>query len=316
MPAVRGRSVKAVFVDCPQFVADLYTAELRAIVPQLALHVTDALVEDMPARLADTGGVILDHSYITDDVLAACPKLKVIVFMGTGAASYVDLAAAERRGVRVRTIRGYGDRSVAEHAVALMFAAARQVAAMDRDIRAGRWQTLDGVELAGKVLGVVGVGGIGREMVRLGDALGMTVLAWNRSGVAEDLPCTPCELDDLLARADIVSLHLALNEGTTALIDSERLGLVQPHAILVNTARGGLVDEAALVEALQDGRLGHAALDVFADEPLAGDHPLARLANVTLTAHAGFMTREASTRLLRMALEILRDELAPLSRNG
>lgn len=304
--------MKAVFVDCPAFVADLYAPELRAIVPQLEVEVTDALVEDMPARLEEAVGVILDHSYIDEAVLAACPKLEVIVFMGTGAASYVDLAAAERHGVTVRTIRGYGDRTVAEHAVALMFAAARQLAAMDRAIRGGDWQTLAGIELAGKVLGVVGTGGIGQEMVKLGDALNMKVLAWNRSGVAKGLPCTPCELDDLLARADIVSLHLALTDETTAWIDAKRIARLQPHAILVNTARGGLIDEAALVDALQGGRLGHAALDVFADEPLAADHPLRRLANVTLTGHAGFMTTEASARLLRMALEILRDELAAL----
>ncbi|HEX9646218.1 MAG TPA: NAD(P)-dependent oxidoreductase, partial [Alphaproteobacteria bacterium] len=243
---------------------------------------------------------------------AACPGLRTIVFMGTGASSYIDLDAARRRGIRVHTISGYGDRSVAEHALALMLAGGRKIATMDRAIRAGEWATLDGVELAGKTLGVVGTGGIGKEMVRLGAALAMRVIAWNRSGVPADLPAEACALDELLASADVISLHLALNDQTREIIDRRRIGLIRPQAMLVNTARGGLVDEPALVEALQAGRLAHAALDVFADEPLAAGHPLARLDNVTLTAHAGFMTREASERLLRRAFEIVaRESAAP-----
>jgi D-3-phosphoglycerate dehydrogenase len=147
-------------------------------------------------------------------------------------------------------------------------------------------------------------------MVRLCAALGMRVLAWNRSGVPDGLPARATELDELLARSDVVSIHLSLNEGTRGLIDRRRLGLLKPGAILINTARGAIVDEAALVEALQDGRIAHAGLDVFATEPLPPDHPLARLENVTLTAHAAFATREASERLLRIALEILAEERA------
>jgi D-3-phosphoglycerate dehydrogenase len=241
-------------------------------------------------------------------LLEACPSLKAIVFLGTGAASYIDLAAAARLGIRVRAYGGYGDQSVAEHAIALMFAAGRGIARMDREIRAGRWEPLNGIEFAGKTLGVVGTGGIGKAMARLGAGLGMRVLAWNRSGVPDDLPCQAVALDDLLAQADVVSIHLTLNEGTRGFIDRRRLGLLKPGAILINTARGAILDEAALVEALQEGQIGHAGLDVFALEPLAADHPLARLPNVTLTAHAAFATREASERLLRMALEILAEE--------
>jgi D-3-phosphoglycerate dehydrogenase / 2-oxoglutarate reductase len=194
--------------------------------------------------------------------------------------------------------------------VALMFAAARQIVAMDRAVREGHWEALNGMELAGKVLGVVGTGGIGKAMARLGAGLGMRVIAWNRSGVPGDLPCRAVELDALLAEADVVSLHLALNEGSRGLIDRRRIGLLRPGAILINTARGAILDEAALVEALRERRIGHAGLDVFADEPLPPDHPLTRLDNVTLTAHAAFMTEEASVRLLRTALEILAEERA------
>jgi D-3-phosphoglycerate dehydrogenase / 2-oxoglutarate reductase len=155
---------------------------------------------------------------------------------------------------------------------------------------------------------VIGTGGIGKAMARIGAGLGMRVLAWNRSGVPENLPARAVELDDLLARSDVVSIHLVLNEETRGFIDRRRLGLLKPEAILINTARGAIVDEAALVEALQAGRIAHAGLDVFADEPLAAGHPLAGLPNVTLSAHAAFATREASLRLLRMALEILAEE--------
>jgi D-3-phosphoglycerate dehydrogenase len=241
-------------------------------------------------------------------LLAACPKLKAIVFLGTGAASYIDLAAAERLGIRVRAYGGYGDQSVAEHAIALMFAAARKLAGMDRAIRAGHWEPLNGIELAGKTLGVIGTGGIGKAMVRLGAGLGMAVIAWNRSGVPEDLPCRAVELDDLLRTADVISLHLVLNHQTQGLIDARRIGLIKPGAIFINTARGAIVDEAALVAALQARRIGHAGLDVFTSEPLPAGHPLTSLDNVTLTAHAAFATREASERLLRMALELMAEE--------
>ena len=191
-----------------------------------------------------------------------------------------------------------------------MLAAGRGIVRMDRDIRAGRFEPASGIEFAGKSLGVVGTGGIGKVMARLGAALGMRMLAWNRSGVPDDLPARATELDDLLAEADVVSIHLSLNEGTRGLIDRRRLGLLKPGALLINTARGAIVDEAALIEALQDGRIAYAGLDVFTTEPLAADHPLARLPNVTLTAHAAFATREASERLLRTALEILAEERA------
>ncbi len=300
----------AKFIDCPQFLADLYTDELRGIVPDLDLSVGSPDREQARAMLSDCAIAVIDHTELDDATLAACPELKAIVFMGTGASSYIDLNAAQRLGITVRTISGYGDRSVAEHAVALMFAAGRKIVEMDRAIRGGTWETLDSIEFAGKTLGVVGTGGIGKQMVRLGDALGMTVIAWNRSGVPDNLPCISAELDDLLARADVVSLHLALTGETQGLIDRRRIGLMKSGAILINTARGALVDEPALVEALRGGRLGHAGLDVFADEPLAPGHDLTDLPNVTLTAHAGFMTREASIRLLRMALDLTREELA------
>jgi D-3-phosphoglycerate dehydrogenase len=300
--------MKATFIDCPPFLHELYQGELAKIVPDLEINLGSPSRDEVIGLLADSRFAMNDHTMLDAALLEACPTLEAIVFLGTGAASYIDLAAAERLGIRVRAYGGYGDQSVAEHAIALMFAAARGIARMDREIREGRWETLNGIELAGRTLGVIGTGGIGKAMIRLGAGLGMRVIAWNRSGVPGDLPCGAVELDELLSTADVVSLHLVLNEQTRGFLDRRRIGLIKPGAIFINTARGAIVDEAALIKALRDGRIAHAGLDVFTTEPLPPEHPLAVLPNVTLTAHAAFATREASERLLRTALEILAEE--------
>jgi D-3-phosphoglycerate dehydrogenase len=136
----------------------------------------------------------------------------------------------------------------------------------------------------------------------------MTVLAWNRSGVDPALPAEAVALDDLLARSDVVSLHLSLSDATRGFLTKDHLARMKPGAMFVNTARGAIVDEPALIEALRSGHLGHAALDVFAEEPLPAGHPFTTMPNVTLTAHAGFMTREASLNLLAMALDLVEEE--------
>jgi D-3-phosphoglycerate dehydrogenase len=300
--------MRATFIDCPPFLHELYRGELAAIVPDLEIHLGDPSPDEVKTLLADSPFAMNDHTRFDEALLEACPALKVIVFLGTGAASYIDLTAAERLGIRVRAYGGYGDQSVAEHALALMFAAARRLAAMDQALRAGRWETLNGIELAGRTLGVIGTGGIGKAMVRLGAGIGMRVIAWNRSGVPDDLPCAAVDLDELLAHSDVVSLHLVLNEQTRGFLDAGRIRLMQRGAIFINTARGAIVDEAALLAALEAGRIGHAGLDVFTEEPLPTGHPLTQLDNVTLSAHAAFATLEASERLLRIALEILAEE--------
>jgi D-3-phosphoglycerate dehydrogenase len=232
------------------------------------------------------------------------------VFLGTGASSYMDVPALNGLGVQVHTIKGYGDTAVAEHTIALMFACCRGVAWMDRAVRAGTWEPLEGMQLTGKTIGVIGLGGIGLEVVRIARGIGMHVIAWNRSP-RPDAGVPLVELGALLANADVVSLHLALNDETRGIIDARRLARMKPGAILINTARGALVDEPALVEALASGRIRHAGLDVFHSEPLRPDHPLARMDNVTLTAHAAFRTLEASMTLMRRAIDIVRGIIAP-----
>lgn len=301
--------MRPLFIDCPPFLKELYDEGLSGIVPELEVNIGDPTGDELVRLCAGRSHIMNDHSRFTGDILGRCKDLRCIVFLGTGAASYIDLEAARRHGITVRNYKGYGDRSVAEHAFALMLAAAHRIAEMDRDVRAGRFEPKNSLELLGKTVGVIGTGGIGREMIGMCAGIGMKVLAWNRSGVPADLPCEAVALDDLLGRSDVVSLHLVLNDGTRGLIDRDKLARMKPGAIFVNTARGAIVDEAALAEALGTGRIGHAALDVFVEEPLPADSPLRSLPNTTLTPHAGFMTREASSNLVRMALEILRDEL-------
>lgn len=258
---------------------------------------------DIPGKVAGYETVINDATYFNEATLKHCSGLKHIVFLGTGAASFVDLAAAQRLGIKVSTIGGYGDTTVAEHAMGLVFAAARQIATMHGIVRSGGWRPMQGMELKGKTLGVVGLGGIGREMARIAQGVGLKVIAFNRSIVAgAAVPIVP--IDALLARSDIVSLHLALNDATRGFLDRARLEKAKPGVIVVNTARAGVVDEPALLDLLRSGHIGHYATDVFAKEPVPADEPLLKLENVTLTAHAGYNTPEASMTMYRRAIDL------------
>ena len=298
--------MKTIFVDCTDQLEPLFVQARAPGDPPIAVNKLPATADTLPELLDGYEACLDDHSYFSDAVLARCRTLRHIVFLGTGAASYIDLEAAARRGVTVHTIKGYGDVSVAEHAIALMMSAARGIARMDRSVRAGGWDKVEGVQLAGRTLGVIGLGGIGREVARIGAGIGMSVIAWNRTRPpAATVPLVA--LDDLLARADVVSLHLGLTEETRGFLDAGRLARLKPGCILINTARGALVDEAALIGALEAGCIAHAGLDVFETEPLPADHTLRRLDTVTLAPHAGFLTGEAALELLRRGIAIVRD---------
>ena len=304
--------MKSLFIDCNQQLAPVFAHVHRADDPPIAVNATPFTSADLPGLLAGYTICLDDHSYLPTEQIAQCPGLRHVVFLGTGAASYMDIRALRELGVTVHTIKGYGDTAVAEHTMALIFACARDIARMDREVRAGTWQPAEGLQLAGKTLSIIGLGGIGREVARIAKGIGMKVIAWSRTPrpEADAAGVSMVDLDTLLACADIVSLHLALNEETRGLLSAERLARIKPGAILVNTARGALVDEQALIAALASGRLRHAGLDVFHAEPLARDHPLARLENVTVTAHAAFRTAEASETLIRRAIDIVRSIIA------
>jgi D-3-phosphoglycerate dehydrogenase len=215
----------------------------------------------------------------------------------------MDVGELEERGVTVHTIKGYGDTAVAEHTIALIMACCRDMARMDRGIRRGIWAPQEGMQLRGKTLGIIGLGGIGKEVARIAQGIGMRVIGWNRTPRPD---ATLVDLDTLLTSSDVISLNLTLNDETRGFLDAKRMARLKPGVILINTARGALVDEAALLAALQNGQIRHAGLDVFHAEPLGADHPLAQLDNVTLSAHAAFRTLEASMTLLRRAIDIVR----------
>ena len=296
-------AMKALFLDCNDQLAPVWDMVVHPQDPPIDVNMKPFAREELPQVLAGYDVVLDDHSYMPTELVRRCEQLKHIVFLGTGAASYMNVDELRSHGVAVHTISGYGDTAVAEHTIALMFAAARGVARMDREVRAGVWSPREGMQLHGKTLGVIGLGGIGREVAHLGRGIGMHVIGWNRTRRA-GIPLV--ELDTLLEHADVVSINLALGHKTHSFLNKERIARMKPGAILINTARGALVDEAALIEALKSGHIRHAGLDVFHDEPLKPDHPLARMDNVTLTSHAAFRTVEASMLLLRRAIDIVK----------
>jgi D-3-phosphoglycerate dehydrogenase len=297
--------MKSIFIDCNDQLAPIWAQVIRPDDPPIAVNDRPFAREDLPRLLAGYEICLDDHSYMPTELVKQCKTLKHIVFLGTGAASYMNIAALKDLGVTVHTIKGYGDTAVAEHTLALMFACCRQLARMDRDIRRGTWDQLEGVQLFGKTLGIIGLGGIGREVARLAKGIGMEVLAYNRTP-RTDPHARLVDLDTLLAKADVVSLNLVLNDDTRGFLDAARIAKMKPGVILVNTARGALVDEQALLDALQRGHIRFAGFDVYHSEPLPADHPLCRMDNVTLSAHAAFRTQEASMTLLRRAIDIVR----------
>jgi len=297
--------MKSIFIDCNHQLEPVWHRVHGPDDPPIAVNTAPFKSEDLP-RLLDGYDVVLDdHSYMPTPMIAQCKSLKHIVFLGTGAASYMNIAELKALGVTVHIIKGYGDTAVAEHTIALMFDCARDIAKMDRTLRAGTWKPLEGMQLRGKTLGIIGLGGIGSETARIAKGIGMKVIAYNRTR-RDDAPAPLVDLDMLLATSDVISLNLVLNDDTRGFINAERIARMKPGVILVNTARGALIDETAMLEALRSGHIRQAGLDVFHNEPLKPDHLLTRMDNVTLSAHAAFRTLEASMTLLRRAIDIVK----------
>lgn len=296
--------MKGLFLDAGDQMAAVFRKVVRPDDPPVTLNLAhDVTPAELPGLLDGYEFLLDDHTALPTGALARCPALKHVIFLGTGARSYMNPEELAELGIAVHVIRGYGDTAVAEHAVALMWSSARALSEMDRAIRAGGWPRTEGMQLTGKTIGLLGFGGIAAEVARIAGGGGMRVLAWNRS--PKTAPgVTFVDLDTLLADSDVLSLHLLLTDETRGFLSAERMARLKPGAILVNTARGALIDEAALVAALQGGRLRHAALDVFVEEPLPAGHALATLENVTLSAHSAFRTPEASENLIRLGMDI------------
>lgn len=295
------------FVDCYGDLAPRLTDRMREIVPGLEVYLDEPVDEDaLIDRLRGRTHVLVYMGYISERVVNACPGLKTIAYLSTGLATHGDLPAIDDAGVRIEGVKGYGDRAVAEHAIALAMAALKRLVEMDRSVRADNWSLMRTEEFQGKTFGVIGLGGIGAETARIAHALGARTIGWSRSGHCAEPAVELTALEEVLANADILSLHLALTEETRGFMDAEKLAQTKPGVILINTARGGIVDEAALIGALRSGRVGHAGLDVLDAEPPPADHPLMHMTNVTLTPHSAWLTTQAIDRLLVAGLELLR----------
>ncbi|MFF8817039.1 2-hydroxyacid dehydrogenase [Leucobacter sp. NPDC015123] len=285
--------------------AAAFRACFAAVAPQgveLRVHVgqpaTDAAWREL---VADADGIVLNWR-LPDEALRAATKLRVVSFLGTGAADHLDLGAAQARGIDVRTVSGYSNDAVAEHTLGLLLALARGTVARNRELREGEWLPATGMQLSGKRLGLVGYGGIGQRVAELGAAFGMDVVAWTRSGRVAS-PARFAELAEVLSESDVVSLHLSLTPETTACIGAEQLATMREGALLLNTARGALVDEAAVLDALDSGRLGGYATDVFVEEPAPPGSPLIAHPRVLATPHIGYATADAEAALLRRGIE-------------
>jgi phosphoglycerate dehydrogenase-like enzyme len=239
-------------------------------------------------------GIMRERTPFPRDLIERLPNLKLIATSGMWNAS-VDLEACEERGIAVCGTQVGGGGTV-QVTWALILALAQAVTTSDSDIRAGRWQTGIGEEIAGKTLGLLGLGRIGSKVARIAHAFEMNVLAWSKNMTAEHAAASGAERverDDLLARADFVSIHLVLSARTRGLLGRDQLALMKSTAYLINTSRGPIVDEAALIDALERRTIAGAGLDVYDVEPLPPDHPLRRLPNTVLTPHVGYMSRES-----------------------
>ena len=240
--------------------------------------------------------IIGDQGPLPKEFLSSVPGLKLVSFVGTGAHRFVDVAEAESLGITVTNVPDFASRSVAEHAVGLLFSVARRVPEGDRIVRAGEWAKHQGLKLAGRTLGVVGTGAIGSEVIRIAHALGMDVVYWNRTErpeVEATLPGRRVALAELFRVSDAVSLHLTHTPETERLITGDLLALLPEGAIVINTARDEILDRDALFARRREERLFGAGIDVFESEPPVLDAIPLDLPNLVLTPHIGFHTDEA-----------------------
>jgi D-3-phosphoglycerate dehydrogenase len=302
--------VRALFVDANDTLAAVTEKLLRGDELPVGINRNPAIrPDDLPRLMEGVEIMILDHTAVPTAVAAQCGALKHVVFLGTGARSYMNPDELAERGIAVHTIKGYGDTAVAECAIALMWASAKSFGEMDRGMREGNWLRREALQLTGKTLGLIGFGGIAAEAARMAVGCGMKVIAWNRTPKTHP-GVEFVALEKLLAESDVVSLHLLLSDETKGFLSRERIAMMRKGSILINTARGAVVDEDAMCDALRSGHIAHAGLDVFTVEPLPAGHPLTKLPNVTLSAHSAFRTPEASDNLIGAALDHCRRIIA------
>jgi len=287
---------------------------LRSVGALEVVETTGKPAEVLYAALVDAAALIVrSETKVTPELMAKGSKLRVIARAGIGTDN-IDLDEATRRGIPVLTAPGANSNSAAEHTFALLLALLRKVPAASVLMAQGKWdrKPFQGTELRGKTLGILGLGRIGTHVAKIAQGFGMTVIALDPYVVAAHALSLGVELlplEEVLKRADVISLHLALTAETKHLLNAERFAQMKKGAVLVNAARGGLIDDAALVAALQSGQLAGAALDVFEPEPLPADSVLRTAPNILLTPHLGASTKEAQSRVAIEIAEAVRDAL-------
>ncbi|MBN2022514.1 MAG: D-2-hydroxyacid dehydrogenase [Pirellulales bacterium] len=300
---------------------DLSWAQLESLGPCTVFDRTP--VEEVVPRAAGVGIILVNKVAIDRPVIEALPELRYVGVLATGY-DIVDCEAARERGIVVTNVPSYGTDSVVQMTLAHLLNLTLHVGEHAQAVAQGRWAASPDfcfwdfplVELSGLTMGIVGFGRIGRAVARVARALGMKVLACDLAKPTDPPEGVEIvELDDLFRRSDVVSLHCPLSPQTRHLVDTRRLALMKPSAMLVNTSRGPVVDERALAEALSAGRLAGAGLDVLADEPPPRDHPLVGLANCYVTPHVAWATRAARDRLMTIAVDNVRAFLAGAPRN-
>ena len=264
--------------------------------------------EDFIGRMREAEVVVNIRAYskFTREVLGQCsPTLKLLSVLGTGVDN-IDLLAAREYGIVVTNTPGFAAPAVAEHALTLMLAASHQITQLDKKVKNGEWPRGLVQQLFGKTLGIVGLGAIGGSLARLARGIGMRVIAWTfhpSEERAEEYGVDFVSFDDLFRQADVISVNLRLSDKSTDLVGKRQFDLMKSSAILVNTARGGIVNKEALIDALTNGKIAGAGLDAFHEEPIPPNDPLLKLRNVVLTPHSAGMTPETIERGARMAVD-------------
>lgn len=290
---------------------------------EITVYPRTANPEEVIERLQGVDIVLLNKVPITEAILAACPGIKLICVLATGY-NVVDCAAAARRGIPVCNVPAYSTNAVAQFTFALLLELCNRVGHHDWAVHQGRWSACPNfcfwdtpqMELAGKTMGIIGFGRIGQAVGRIARAFGMEVLAYNRSRCPEGAAIgVYTDLDDLLARSDIVSLHLPLTAENTGMVDDAFLAKMKNGSILLNTARGGLIDEASMNRALTSGKLRGAAVDVAAEEPIPADSPLLTAHNLIITPHMAWAPLEARQRILEITVDSIRSWLNGTPKN-
>jgi phosphoglycerate dehydrogenase-like enzyme len=281
------------YQDVALTMADWSEVASRASITVFNDHLADpeAVVERLTPF--DVVCVMRERTPLPREVIERLPRLKMIASTGPFNAS-IDVAAAEERGIHISTTGGYVESTV-ELTWALILATARRIVDEAESVRGGGWQTSVGRQLGGTVLGVLGLGRIGSRVARVGAAFGMDIIAWSANltpEAAEQAGATYVSKQELFASADVLSIHLVLSERSRGLVGAEELALMKPTALLVNTSRGPIVDELALIDALRARRIAAAGLDVFDTEPLPAGHPLRSLDAVVATPHIGYVAEQ------------------------